>query len=290
MKMSEITLIGLGSMGQAIAKTLLDHNVALTVWNRTAEKREALVNLGARGESDLGQAISASPLIIICVSDYAITHALLDQSEIVPLLRGKTILQLSTGTPGEVRKAHQWVVEQGGRYLDGSIMVYPQTVGTEAGQLLVSGAEAVYRDCETYLGLLGGDVRYLGEEIGAAAALDLAVVSRLTAITPGVIHGALICEAEGVSLEQFAAMYPPGDRAYSLAMTIHNNDFESNIAASVNVAIGVATSIKRQSQELGINSDFPDFQLSLYKRAVAAGFQNQDTASQIRVLRADTSN
>ena len=133
-------------------------------------------------------------------------------------------------------------------------------------------------------------VRYLGEEIGAAAALDLAVVSRLTAITPGVVHGALICEAEGVSLEQFAAMYPPGDRAYSLAMMILNNDFESNIAASVNVAIGVATSIKRQSQELGINSDFPDFQLSLYHRAVAAGLQNQDTASLIKVLRADTSN
>jgi len=173
--MSEITLIGIGAMGSALGRALLDNKFDLTVWNRSAEKAHSLVDLGAKATTSLEEAIDASPRIMICITEYEASRELLSQTSIASQLSGKTIIQLSTGTPGEVRKMAYWVNNQNANYLDGSIMVYPETIGKKAAQILISGDENIFRDCEPYINSLAGDVRYVGEKIGAAAALDLAV-------------------------------------------------------------------------------------------------------------------
>ena len=231
--MSEITLIGLGAMGSSIARALLKNNCNLTIWNRSAQRSKPLIEMGAKCSSSLAEAIGASSTVLICINDYSATRLLLDKPEIIPLLNDRTIIQLSTDTPGEACELEQWIHQQDGHYLDGSIMVYPESIDSQQGQILVSGDEKVFHNNKSYLYHLGDDIRYLGRKIGAAAALDLATVTRLVVITVGVIHGANICQSEGVPLEQFAAIFPEGDRAHSLAMKIHNNEFEKNISASV---------------------------------------------------------
>lgn len=283
--MNKITLIGLGAMGRALAQAQLAAGHEVTIWNRTTAKADALRSNGARLADSLADAIESSEVIMICISDYAGTYALLDQPGVAESIDGRIVIQLSTGTPVDAREMDQWISALGGRYIDGAIMVYPPTIGSEASQLLLAGEAQTLSKVQHFLDALGGDIRYLGEEIGAAAALDMAVVSRLLAITPAVIHGALICESEGVSLEQFAAMFPEGDRARAVALSIHANEFEENISASVDVAIGVASSIKRQAETRNLNSEFPDFVLGLYQRAVAAGQRHHDTSSLIKVLR-----
>ena len=285
--MSEITLIGLGAMGSALGRAMLENKFELTVWNRSPEKTNALVNLGAKVDSSLKAAIEASPRVMICITEYEAAHVLLDQPSVIPLLKNKTIIQLSTGTPSEVRKLAQWANDQGANYIDGSIMVYPITIGEESAQILISGDKSIFHDCEPYINCFGGDVRYVGEKIGAAAALDLAVLSRLCAITPGVVNGAHICESEGVSLTYYADLFPEGDRARSVAMAIHHNNFTEEVIASVNTAISCISAIKSYSDDLGINSEVPTFGIDLYQRAADAGLGEHDTAALIKVLRAN---
>ena len=283
--MKKITLIGLGAMGRALAQAQLDAGHEVTVWNRSPEKADSLVANGARLADSLVEAIESSDVIMICISDYTGSYALLDQPGVADLIRGRIVIQLSTGTPVDAREMDQWIRALGGQYVDGAIMVYPPTIGSDVSQVLIAGEQSTVSKVRHFIDSLGGDIRYLGAEIGAAAALDMAVVSRLLAITPAVIHGALICESEGVSLQQFAEMFPEGDRARAVALSIHANEFEENISASVDVAIGVASSIKRQAENKNVNSEFPDFVLGLYQRAVAAGQRHQDTSSLIKVLR-----
>ena len=71
--MSDITVIGLGAMGLALARTLLEAGRNVTVWNRSPEKIQPLMALGARGPSNFGEALAASPQIIVCLSDYDTT-------------------------------------------------------------------------------------------------------------------------------------------------------------------------------------------------------------------------
>jgi 3-hydroxyisobutyrate dehydrogenase-like beta-hydroxyacid dehydrogenase len=283
--MSEITLIGLGAMGTAIGQALLDNKFELTIWNRSNAKTKALVDLGTKAVPTIEEAIDASPRVMICITEYSAALALLDQPSVISRLANKTIIQMSTGTPGEVRKMNEWVNSHGANYIDGSIMVYPPTIGEKSVQILVSGNESVFQDCQPYINSLGGDVLYVGEKIGAAAALDLAVLSRMCAITPAVVNGAHICESEGVPLSYYAELFPEGDRARSVVMSIYNNNFTDNIAASVNTAMSCLSAVKSHSEDLGINCELPDLGISLYQRAIDAGLGDHDNASLIKVLR-----
>ncbi|MDH3635582.1 MAG: NAD(P)-binding domain-containing protein [Gammaproteobacteria bacterium] len=283
--MSELTLVGLGAMGSAIARTLIDHRCDLTVWNRSADKTGDLAALGATVAESLKQAIEASPRIMVCIHGYAATRALLDDPEIVPLLSGCTVIQMSTGTPAEARDAEAWTHRHGGRYLDCSIMVYPPSIGTAEGQLLVAGSREVYDECAGFIDHLGGDIRYLGATIGAAAALDMALVSRLVANTVAIVYGIHICESEGVPLAEYAGMFPQGDRARHLARVVESGDYEKDIAATVGTSIEAASAIRALAGDLGINTEFPDFILGLYQRASAAGYLDKDNASLIEIFR-----
>ena len=283
--MSELTLVGLGAMGSAIARSLIDNGCDLTVWNRSAEKAREIAALGATTADSLNQAIEASPRIMVCIRGYPATRTLLDDPDIVPLLAGRTLMQLSTGSPAEARDAEAWVNQHGGRYLDGSIMVYPPTIGTAEGQVLVAGPRDVYDECAGYFGHLGGDIRYLGAAIGAAAALDMALVSRLVANTVAIVYGLHICESEGVPLAEYASMFPQADRARHLASVVESGDYEKNISATVGTSIEAASAIRALAGDLGINTEFPDFILGLYQRASAAGFLDKESASLIEVFR-----
>lgn len=88
-KIQRITLIGSGSMGSALAKLLLKNNYALTVWNRTPQKAEALTSLGASFVIDIREAIRASEIIIICVSNYHSSKGILRKQEMEELLNEK---------------------------------------------------------------------------------------------------------------------------------------------------------------------------------------------------------
>ena len=283
--MSEITLLGLGSMGNAIGQAMLENKFSLTVWNRSPDKANNLLERGAELANSLEDAIDASPRIMICITEYETTMKLLAQSGVLSRLTGKTIIQLSTGTPGAVREMAGLVKSCGADYLDGSIMVYPETIGGSAAQVLISGDRLVYLDCAPYLNCLGGDLRYVGDNIVAATTLDLAVLSRLCMITPGVVNGARICEAEGVSLKEFAELFPEGDRARSVVMSIHDESYRGEVSASVNTAVSCLSSIKNHADELGINNEVPSFAINLYQRALARDMGDCDTASLIEIIR-----
>ncbi|MGD8419342.1 MAG: NAD(P)-binding domain-containing protein [Gammaproteobacteria bacterium] len=284
-KMSDLTLIGLGAMGSAIARTLADKGCRLTLWNRSPVKAEAMSGPGVEWCASLRQAIAASPRIQVCIHGYAATRALFDDPEILPLLDGRSVIQMSTGTPADAREAQEWFNQRGARYLDCSIMVYPQSVGEPEGQLLISGERETWDDCATYINHLGGDIRYLGPVIGAAAAIDLAVVTRLVVNTVGIVYGLHLCESEQVPFAQFASMYPDGDRARHLAAVVESGRYDETVVASVGTGIEVVSAIRNFAAGLGINSELPDFILDLYRRAEAAGYLEHDNACLIEVFR-----
>ena len=95
--MTDISVIGLGAMGSALAHCLLTHGHAVTVWNRTPEKAAPLVDAGARQADTLEQAVLASPLVLTCIKTHGETRQLLDP--LGDALSGKTVFELSTGAP-----------------------------------------------------------------------------------------------------------------------------------------------------------------------------------------------
>ena len=103
--MSEISVIGCGLMGSALVRTLAKGGSTLTIWNRTRQKAEALVQSGVTGVTvadSVGAALEASPWTIFNIANCADCLTLLEPEQ--SRLRDKIIIELTTGTPNEARR------------------------------------------------------------------------------------------------------------------------------------------------------------------------------------------
>jgi NAD binding domain of 6-phosphogluconate dehydrogenase len=66
-----LSVLGLGAMSSALARTLIAKGHATTVWNRSLGKINAFVELGAQGADTAEAAVAASPVVVTCAVDDA---------------------------------------------------------------------------------------------------------------------------------------------------------------------------------------------------------------------------
>lgn len=282
--MSDVTVIGLGQMGGALARCLLQAGHAVTVWNRSPQKAEPFAGLGAMPAEQVVDAVKASPRIIVCVSDYAATNDLVFSADVMHQLSGRTVIQLSTGSPKEARVTAALLAEHDVDYIDGAILCYPASIGSGEAQLLFAGPRAVYERCEPLIHCLGGDLRFVGDDVGAASALDMAVNCYQLSAYLGVIHGALICESEDIGVERFASLFADGDIAGELAKRVSTSAFD-NPGATLNAWSAAAQHMREHADASAIDGSVPAFIVGLCQRAIAAGHGEDDFAALIEVLR-----
>ncbi|MET9147826.1 NAD(P)-binding domain-containing protein [Streptomyces sp. NPDC004042] len=199
-----VTVLGLGPMGRSLAGAFLDAGVRTTVWNRTPGRDRELVARGASGARTTREAVAASPLTVVCVVNYDAVDAVLRDPEVTDALKGRTVANLSADTPDRARATAGWAAGHGVRYLDGAIMTPTPTIGTPAAVFLHSGPEELYRAHRPVLAALGGTHTHLGEEIGRAAAYDIALLDLFWTAVAGYTHALALARAEGVGARELA--------------------------------------------------------------------------------------
>ncbi|MFE4721824.1 NAD(P)-dependent oxidoreductase, partial [Streptomyces sp. NPDC056728] len=162
---SAVTVIGLGPMGQAMTRTLLTAGHPVTVWNRTASRADGVVTAGARLASAPGEAVEASDLVILSLTDYQAMYDVLGSA--TESLAGRTLVNLSSDTPDRTREAATWAAGHDATFLTGGVMVPAPMVGTEAAYVYYSGrGEAMESHLATLTPL--GTPKHLGEDPGLA--------------------------------------------------------------------------------------------------------------------------
>lgn len=290
--MSDVSVIGLGAMGSALARALLGDEHRVTVWNRTSSKAESLVRNGAALAPDLASAVVASPVVLVCVDNYDVTRAILSVMDVRRGLSGRVLVQLSTGTPQEARDGERRARDSAAAYLDGAILAYPDQIGTPEAALFVAGPETTFRRCEPLLHSLAGGLTHVGEQIGAASALDCAVLSFVFGALLGTLHGTRICEVEGLHVDEFGSMVAElvpviGREVKQLSERIHAGHYDGSQAALLTYA-AAAVRLVQQARDSGINPEFPAFSSAILHKGVNAGFGSEDLAALIKVLRTGT--
>jgi 3-hydroxyisobutyrate dehydrogenase-like beta-hydroxyacid dehydrogenase len=283
------TVIGLGQMGTTLAQLLLDSGYRVTVWNRTAAKADALVAQGAVLAPSALAAVSASPVVVVCVHDYAATHEILGSDEIAAAFEGKLLLQLTTGGVQEARDSDTWARAHGGAYLDGAIQTAPAHMGKPDTPILVSGTEATYRGHENLLRIFGGALTYLGDDPGAANAMDMATLSYIYGTTIGFMHGARIAETEGFGVDKYGALVAQIAPSFAGFLkyegdVIHSGDFTVS-QSPLKISTEATQRIAKAARDSGINDEIPSFVAGLFERAQQAGYGDEEIAALIKILR-----
>ena len=242
-----------------------------------------LVTLGAQAAGSLEAAARASPMCVVCIDNYASTRRMFADGAMLDALRGRTLVQLSTGTPREAVEMAGWSDQRKARYLDGAILCGPNDIDGDSGEILLCGDAGAHATAGGLLAKLAGNVRYIGPNVAAASALDLAWLNIWYGAFVAVAHSAAICRAEGVSLVEFAALFPEGDNVRRQATLIHEDRLDAP-TATLEVWGNALARVQRQAVDAGISPAIPDFFASYFKKAVAAGLGRQEPIAICKVV------
>ncbi|MFD4245038.1 NAD(P)-dependent oxidoreductase [Streptomyces sp. NPDC058525] len=200
--MSDVSVLGSGSMGGALARVLAAAGLDVAVWNRTAHRARAVDGDGLLAVERIADAVRCAPVVLVCLTDYAATRQVL--APVTGGTRDRIVVQMSTGTPADAREMEAWLRPRGCRYLDAAIMAFPRHLGTDHARVLYSGPGEDLAAVGHVARALGGTASYLGDDIALANAHDGALLTFLYAATCGFLEGAAIASEAGIPLDGYA--------------------------------------------------------------------------------------
>ncbi|MDV9190306.1 NAD(P)-binding domain-containing protein [Streptomyces sp. SR27] len=270
-----VTVIGLGPMGRALAAAFLTAGVRTTVWNRTPGRDGELVARGAVPAASAEEAVAASPLTVVCLVNYDATDSVLRTEAVTRALKGRTVVNLSADTAERARDTERWAGEHGIGYLDGAIMTPTPSIGTPSAVFLHSGPEPLHREHRPVLDALGGTHTHLGEEIGRAAAYDIALLDIFWTSMAGYVHALALAQAEGVSPTELApfaqgigAILPPLFQEWAEDVESGGFSGEGNPLTS---AVSTMTHVVHAAEGHGIDASVMRAAEALARRTVDLG-------------------
>ncbi|MEV0648516.1 NAD(P)-binding domain-containing protein [Phytomonospora sp. NPDC050363] len=269
-----VTVVGLGPMGLALAETLLERGHPTTVWNRTPEKADGLLAKGAHRARTVAEALSASPVAIVCLKDYETMYAVLDPAG--DALRGRVLVNLNSGTPGEARTAVGWASGRAAGYLDGAVMVPPPLVGNPESVFLYSGSQDVFDGHRETLATLG-DPRYLGSDPGLAVLYNAALLDMMYATMNGFLHATALVGSAKVPAVAFADLalnwFMPTVLDATLveqAADLDKGHYPGELG-TMEMNLNALEHITRTCVEQGVHSEQPRLMRAIAERAIADG-------------------
>jgi 3-hydroxyisobutyrate dehydrogenase-like beta-hydroxyacid dehydrogenase len=289
MHMSTVAILGTGRMGTALARAFIDNDHEVWLWNRTPARARPLVEAGAQLAGSVREAVNAAELIVSILNGYTTSDILLHAPDVATALRGKTLVQLASGSPLEARKAAAWAHEHGVHYLDGAIMATPDLIGKPESTILYAGQRAVFDAREPLLRSLAGTTAFVGTDHGHAAALDGSLLMSMWGTLFGALHGIAISQAEGVPLADYLA-YAKGLMPVTDAFAVEvieramKRDYEQT-QATLDSHHGALQHVLAICAERGLDRSVPDAFDRVMTRGRERGLGGLDFTALMQLMR-----
>jgi 3-hydroxyisobutyrate dehydrogenase-like beta-hydroxyacid dehydrogenase len=285
----QVGFIGLGLMGTPMAANVARAGYALTVYNRTRDKADALVSQGAAWADSPRHVADASPIVITMLADAdAVQHVLAGPQGLLegggP---GSVLIDMSTVSPEESRAMAAQAAESGWAMLDAP--VFGSTGPAREGTLgiMVGGDHPVYERQKELLGTMGSHLYFLGPQ-GAGASAKLAFNLLVGAQVASLAEAMALAAKSGIELSMM--------REIILASGVVSNLIQRKADNIVQGDFAPAFSLKHMSKDLGLMMDTAhDKQVSLpvtaaihqlFVAAQASGYGDEDASAVYRLLAA----
>jgi 3-hydroxyisobutyrate dehydrogenase-like beta-hydroxyacid dehydrogenase len=291
--MTTIGFFGAGRMGASLVRTLAKSGHEVHVWNRTAAKAEALAPFGVQPKPTPESAAAEAEIVFVNLLDYAASHTQLRTPEVTRTLKGKLLVQLTSGSPKEARDTGAWATGHGIAYLDGAIMATPNVIGEPETLILFAGSKSLFQKHERVFVALGGKSAFLSEDFGAASALDSALLGQMWGTLFGTLQALAINRAENINADTYSTylklVQPVIDGAErDLMQRVHDGRDRGDDETFATIAVhNVALQhLRHINAERGLNPVLADAFDSLFTTAIQNGHVGDDFAILARFMRA----
>lgn len=197
-----IGFIGLGIMGEPMARNLLAGGVELTVYNRTAAKADGLHTAGAKVASSPQEvAREAGTVILMLTGPEAIDASLWGENGLLTVTgRCSTVVNMSSVSPAYTRELNAKLEEQGVLLVDAPVSGSKKPAEDAGLVILAGGPEEKIAELEPLLLKMGKKVVYCGA-VGSGSGMKMFINLLLCTMLSGLSEALTLGEKCGLSME-----------------------------------------------------------------------------------------
>ena len=201
--MAELGYVGLGVMGTAIVRRLLDAGHDVAVWNRTREKAEPLLEAGARWVDTPREVAARSDVVFTMVTNTEAVQAVTEGPDgiLAGLSPGAIYVDMSTASPANTRALAERVAAAGAQMLDAPVSGTSITVEQGKASLMVGGGDDAFERAKPVLEAIAPRVFHMGPN-GAAVTMKIAINLSLAVQMLAFSEGVLLAEKTGIPRER----------------------------------------------------------------------------------------
>ena len=285
---TKIALLGLGLMGTGMAGRLLGAGYALTVYNRSAEKAQALVKQGAKAASTPAEAAAGAEIVISMLADDDVCRQvwLGASGALAAALAGAVLVECSTVTPAWIEELDRAARARSLELIDAPVT--GSRMQAAAGQLLflAGGSEEVIGRLTPVLQTMSRGIVHVGP-IGSGARLKL-INNFLCGVQAASLAEAMgLIERSGLDREQALRVLAEGAPGSPLLKTLSgrmtSHEYEPQFAAKLmakDLRYAVAEG-KQHAQLLATGAAA----LGVFEGAIGAGYGEKDMSSVVEQFR-----
>jgi len=262
--MASVAFLGTGLLGAAMVDGMRRRGDEVTVWNRTEAKARALEPIGAKVAATPGDAVGGADRVHMTLPDDAVVDRLVDgfTSRLRP---GTIVIDHSTTSPRGTEARLERMARAGVPFIHAPVFMSPQMARESVGFMLVAGPTAVFERVREALAPMTGEVWYLGERGGIAAAYKLFGNSMFLVIAAGLTDVFAMAKNLGLSpteaLEVFSKFQPGhvikgrgekmarGDFSASFELTMARKDMRLMLEAAGSQPMVVLPAIAKRMDE-----------------------------------------
>lgn len=200
-----IGLVGVGLLGEALARRMVQRGWSVTAWDRDAPRLELAGSIGAATAHSPKDVIDCSDVVILCVLDTeAVRQCVFGAHRLAGNRRnrGKLLIDMSTIDPQATRDfAARAAAEAGLRWVDAPVSGGPAAALDGALTIMVGGSPEDFRQAEPVLRDLGAQVTLMGPcgSGQTAKIINQAIVGVGYAL---MTEAVLLAEAAGIDVER----------------------------------------------------------------------------------------
>jgi 3-hydroxyisobutyrate dehydrogenase len=169
-----IAFVGLGSMGSAMARRLLEAGYTVTGYDVRGDAMTRFTGTGGKAATSVAEAAGRSDVLIVMTVDADQADAVLfDAGGVAALPPDGTVIVMSTCAPARVVAMANRVVATGRRFVDAPVS--GGVAGATAGTLTIMAAApaGMLVAVEPVLRVMGSNLVHIGERAGQGSAMKI---------------------------------------------------------------------------------------------------------------------
>lgn len=191
-----VAVLGMGTMGAAMARAILRSGFEVTVWNRSPEKTKPLVDAGARMADAPADAVRDADVVLTMLFD---ADAVLSvAAEFLPAVREAAVWMQSSTIGSQGMQAIAAAASNRIAVVDAPVLGTKDPAEHGALTVLAAGDEDAVATLQPIFDAIGSRTITVGDRLGAASDLKLVCNSWIGSLTAGVAQSLALARTFGL--------------------------------------------------------------------------------------------